>query len=39
MTNQTPIREYEQAVYVYWLGPNLPTVKIGHTNDPDRRLS
>lgn len=35
----TPIREYEQAVYVYWLGPNLPTVKIGHTNDPDRRLA
>ena len=34
----TPIREYEQAVYVYWLGPNLPTVKIGHTNNPARRL-
>lgn len=33
-----PIREYEQAVYVYWLGPNLPTVKIGHTNNPARRL-
>ncbi len=34
----TPIREYEQAVYVYWLGPSLPTVKIGHTNNPARRL-
>ena len=34
----TPIREYEQAVYVYWLGPGLPTVKIGHTNNPARRL-
>ncbi len=34
----TPIRECEQAVYVYWLGPNLPTVKIGHTNNPARRL-
>ncbi len=38
MTDLTPIREYEQAVYVYWLGPNLPTVKIGHTNNPARRL-
>ena len=37
--DSTPIREYEQAVYVYWLGPNLPTVKIGHTNAPDRRLA
>ena len=39
MTNQVPIREYEEAVYVYWLGPNLPTVKIGHTNNPERRLA
>lgn len=38
MTDLTPIRKYEQAVYVYWLGPNLPTVKIGHTNNPARRL-
>ncbi len=38
MTDLTPIRKYEQAVYVYWLGPNLPTVKIGHTNNPERRL-
>ena len=38
MTNQIPIREYEVAVYVYWLGPNLPTVKIGHTDDPASRL-
>lgn len=34
----TNIREYEQAVYIYWLGRDLPTVKIGHTNNPDRRL-
>lgn len=38
MIELTPIREYEQAVYVYWLGPDLPTVKIGHTNNPSRRL-
>lgn len=36
--HSTSIREYEQAVYVYWLGPSLPTVKIGHTNNPARRL-
>lgn len=33
------IREYEQVVYIYWLGRELGTVKIGHTNNPDRRLS
>ena len=35
----TQLRKYEQAVYIYWLGGSLPTVKIGHTNDPERRLS
>jgi hypothetical protein len=39
MVEEVPIREYEQAVYVYWFGSALPTVKIGHSNDPDRRLS
>ncbi len=39
MTEVVPIREYEQAVYVYWFGPTLPSVKIGHYNDPDKRLS
>lgn len=38
MTTETPIREYQQAVYIYWLGRELGTVKIGHTNNPDRRL-
>jgi hypothetical protein len=38
MNKLTPIREFEQAVYVYWYGPKLPTVKIGHTNDPAKRL-
>lgn len=38
MNKPTPIREFEQAVYVYWYGPKLPTVKIGHTNDPAKRL-
>jgi T5orf172 domain len=39
MTEEIPIREYEQAVYVYWFGPDLPTVKIGHSHDPDKRLA
>ena len=39
MDEQIPIREYEQAVYVYWYGSALPAVKIGHSNDPDRRLA
>ena len=39
MHPQVPIREYEQAVYVYWFGPTLPTVKIGHSNNPDQRLA
>jgi hypothetical protein len=39
MEEQIPIREYEQAVYVYWYGSALPAVKIGHSNDPDRRLA
>lgn len=39
MNEQIPIREYEEAVYVYWYGPKLPTVKIGHSRDPDKRLS
>lgn len=39
MSENFPIREYEEAVYVYWYGPQLPTVKIGHSNDPDKRLS
>ena len=39
MAEDLPVREYEQAVYVYWFGPDLPTVKIGHSNDPDKRLS
>lgn len=38
MAEEISIREYEQAVYVYWFGPSLPTVKIGHSNDPDKRL-
>lgn len=38
MSEQIPIREYEQAVYVFWYGPETPSVKIGHTNNPDRRL-
>ena len=33
-----PIREYCNAVYVYWLGRELPTVKIGLSNNPERRL-
>jgi len=33
-----PIKEYEEAVYVYWFGPNFPSVKIGHSSDPDKRL-
>ncbi|MDO9134244.1 GIY-YIG nuclease family protein [Hydrogenophaga sp.] len=39
MPEETPIREYEQAVYIYWFGPQLPTVKIGHSNDPHKRLA
>jgi len=39
MPEETPIREYEQSVYIYWFGPQLPTVKIGHTNDPHKRLA
>ncbi|MEY4883313.1 MAG: hypothetical protein RIS34_1167, partial [Pseudomonadota bacterium] len=39
MSDEIPIREYEQAVYVYWYGPTLSSVKIGHSNDPDRRLA
>ena len=39
MNESIPIREYEEAVYVYWFGPSLPSVKIGHTNDPDKRLN
>ncbi len=38
MAEEVPIREYEQAVYIYWFGPNLSSVKIGHTSDPERRL-
>lgn len=38
MNNSTPIKEYEEAVYVYWFGPNTPSVKIGHSSDPDKRL-
>ena len=38
MSDPIPIREYEQAVYVYWFGPTLPAVKIGHSNDPYKRL-
>jgi hypothetical protein len=38
MLEETPIREYEQAVYIYWFGSSLPTIKIGHSNDPDKRL-
>lgn len=33
------LRIYEQACYIYWLGADLPTVKIGHTNEPERRLA
>ena len=39
MSELTPIREYEQAVYIFWYGPELPSVKIGHTNLPERRLT
>lgn len=39
MKEPAPIREYEQAVYVYWYGPNLPTAKIGHSNSPDKRIA
>ncbi len=34
-----PIRDFEEAVYIFWYGPELPAVKIGHTNLPERRLA
>ncbi len=39
MNEPIPIREYEEAVYIFWYGPQLKAVKIGHTNDPSRRLT
>jgi len=39
MSQPTPIRDYEEAVYIFWYGPETPAVKIGHTNDPIRRLT
>ncbi len=39
MNEPIPIRKYEEAVYIFWYGPQLKAVKIGHTNDPSRRLS
>jgi hypothetical protein len=39
MNEPFPIREYEEAVYIFWFGPKLQAVKIGHTNDPRRRLA
>ena len=38
MNKFIPIKEYEEAVYIYWFGPNTPSVKIGHSSDPDKRL-
>jgi hypothetical protein len=39
VSNDINIREYQQVVYIYWLGRELGTVKIGHTNNPSRRLA